>query len=109
MEEDEIMEDDAEEDYAQLTLTRSPSHSSLSPPELDHDSDSSEDDLVTPPSPPSPVAIPVFSEKQKASIVTSEFFDAAAQAEEDKEAFYGEGFYLPTRSSDRLVSAISVY
>jgi hypothetical protein len=88
-EHDDIYEDD-EEDYANLSLTRSPSHSA-SPPELEHDSDSSEDESM-PPSPPS-VILPSFSDKKQ----------------KVEESFYEEQFYLPQRNPARLVSAISVY
>jgi hypothetical protein len=101
MEED----DDEEEDYAQLTLTRTNSHSAASPPELDHDSDSSEDESM-PPSPPTAV-LPAFTEKQRESIATA-YYDSR-QEQDDKDAFYDEGFYLPARNPARLVSAISVY
>ena len=98
-------EDDDEEDYAHLTLTRTHSHSA-SPPELDDDSDSSEDESM-PPSPPTTV-LPPFSEKQRESISTAAYYDSR-QEQEDKDAFYDEGFYLPARNPARLVSAISVY
>ncbi|KAH7328453.1 hypothetical protein B0I35DRAFT_18615 [Stachybotrys elegans] len=89
---DDVMEDDLEEDYAQLELVRTPSHSS-SPPELvDHDSDSSDDESM-PPSPPN-ASLP---------------FPAKKESQQDKEAFYEDGFYLPPRTPTRLVSAISVY
>jgi len=91
-------EDDADddEDYAQLALQRSPSHS-VSPPELiDHDDDSSEDESM-PPSPPT-TEMPTFSHKE---IESSDW--------QDKDAFYQDGYYLPPRSPAGLVSAISVY
>lgn len=91
---EEIMEDDLEEDYAQLELVRTPSHSN-SPPELiDHDYDSSEDESM-PPSPPSQQLSfsTISSEKQVAKSTTSE-------------TDYEEDFY---RSTTGLVSAISVY
>jgi hypothetical protein len=96
MDEDDYEDD--EEDFSQLTLQRSPSHST-SPPELDHDSDTSEDESM-PPSPPT-VVLPAFSEKLQ------ENFYTATQG--DKDAFYDEGYYLPPRNPARLVSAISVY
>ncbi|KAK3322437.1 hypothetical protein B0H66DRAFT_203765 [Apodospora peruviana] len=104
MEED----DDEEEDYAQLSLQRTTSHSA-SPPELDHDSDSSEDETM-PPSPPTAV-LPTFSKEGKeAHITTTSLFTAASTEEEaDKDAFYEQGYYLPPRNPARLVSAISVY
>ncbi len=95
MEED----DDEEEDFAQLSLQRSPSNSAT-PPELDSDSDSSEDESM-PPSPPT-ATLPTFSEKQRE--MASDAWD------QEKEAFFeSDGFYLPPRNPARLVSAISVY
>ncbi|KAK0389333.1 hypothetical protein NLU13_2908 [Sarocladium strictum] len=87
-----IMEDDLEEDYAQLELVRTPSHSN-SPPELiDNDSDSSEDESM-PPSPPSQqLSFSTPNEKQVVKSTTSE-------------TTYEEDFYQPTG----LVSTISVY
>lgn len=95
MEED----DDDEEDYAELTLTRSPSHSLTNspPPELEQDFDESSEDESMPPSPPSTM-LPTFEQqKQKGSTV-------AATPD-----FYDDGYYLPARNPARLVSAISVY
>ena len=106
-------DDDEEEDYAQLTLTRSPSHSSSSsspvtspvspPPELEHDSDYSSEDESMPPSPPS-TALPSFegdNEKQKTQ--------PQQQTQIAATEFYDQGFYLPARNPARLVSAVSVY
>jgi hypothetical protein len=88
----EIMEDDLEEDYAQLELVRTPSHSS-SPPELliDHDSESSDDDTM----PPSPPSTQVLTLSEKTSTKVSE----------QEDSFYDEDYYRPAG----LVSAISVY
>jgi len=104
MEDDDYSSDEEdEEDYAQLALQRTPSHSTASsPPELDHDSDTSEDESM-PPSPPT-VVISAFSDKKQAP---TDFYAAATQQEKD--AFYEEGYYLPPRNPARLVSAISVY
>lgn len=98
MEEDEEDYEDDEEDFAQLALQRSPSHSA-SPPELDHDSDTSEDESM-PPSPPT-VVLPSFSEKHVDAYY--------APTQENKDAFYDDGYYLPPRNPARLVSTISVY
>ncbi|KAI8625218.1 hypothetical protein F5Y19DRAFT_450666 [Xylariaceae sp. FL1651] len=106
MEADDDFEDD-EEDFAHLGLTRSPSHSA-SPPELEHDSESSEDESM-PPSPPT-ATLPTFSEKQSESTITTKYFDSTQdEEEEDKSDFYNEGFYLPPRNPNRLISTISVY
>ncbi|KAI0443837.1 hypothetical protein F4803DRAFT_294363 [Xylaria telfairii] len=102
--EDEDFEDD--EDFAHLGLTRSQSHSA-SPPELEHDSESSEDESM-PPSPPT-ASIPTFSEKQSESTITTKYYDSTQEEEEDKSDFYNEGFYLPPRNPNRLISTISVY
>ncbi|PTB67294.1 hypothetical protein BBK36DRAFT_168518 [Trichoderma citrinoviride] len=92
VQEDEIMgDDDLEEDYAQLELVRTPSHSN-SPPELiDHDSESSDDEAM-PPS-PADAELPL-----------------PAKTEESEESYYTEeDFYLGQRTPAGLVSAISVY
>ena len=109
---DEVLDDDAEEDdeedYAALTLTRSPSHSA-SPPELDLDSESSEDESM-PPSPPF-ASIPTFTQKRREHTATEAYDDdsKATQDDDDKSDFYNDGYYLPPRNPTRLVSAISVY
>ena len=104
---DEDFDMDDEEDFTQLTLERSPSHSTVgspsSPPDLDDDSDSTEDESM-PPSPPTTL-IPAFEQPQKGSSTTT----ATTTHPGDKAAFYEEGFYLPPRNPARLISAISVY
>ncbi|QSZ30919.1 hypothetical protein DSL72_000477 [Monilinia vaccinii-corymbosi] len=112
MEEDEEeFEDDGEEDYSGLQLHLTKAHSASHPPELDHDSDeSSEDESIMPPSPPSDT-IPSFSEKQQ--IATTSYYSksspSASIPESEQQAFFDEGFYLPPRQSTGLISAISVY
>nr|CEG04305.1 unnamed protein product [Fusarium clavum] len=95
---DDMEEDDLEEDYAQLELVRTPSHSN-SPPELlvDHDSESSDEDSM-PPSPPQ--AILTFNEKD---------VKEQSQQQQESSSLYDEEYYLPARNPARLVSAISVY
>jgi len=104
-EEDEDYDMDDEEDFTQLALQRSPSHSAspLSPPELDDDSDDSTEDESMPPSPPTTL-IPAFEETQKSTSPSTTRTDPG-----DKAAFYEEGYYLPPRNPARLISAISVY
>ncbi|KAL2068217.1 hypothetical protein VTL71DRAFT_16315 [Oculimacula yallundae] len=103
---EEIFEDDGEEDLEGLQLHLTPSRSQH-PPELDHDSDSSEDDSM-PPSPPND-SLPSFSEKQK--IATTSFYSkpAASIQPSEQQAFFEEGFYLPQRTQPGLISAIRVY
>jgi superfamily II RNA helicase len=99
---EDMTEDDLEEDYSQLELVRTHSHSN-SPPELviDHEEDSSSDDEASmPPSPPEKAL--AFSQ------------DKAAQekSEQNKQDFYQEGeeeYYMPARNPASLVSTISVY
>lgn len=90
------MEEDDLEDYAQLELVRTHSHST-SPPELvaEDFSDSSDDDSM-PPSPPQPI-IADFDQK-----------DAKKQSQQDG-TIYQDDYYLPARNPARLVSAITVY
>ncbi|KND95307.1 hypothetical protein TOPH_00589 [Tolypocladium ophioglossoides CBS 100239] len=91
LDEGEEMGDDLEEDYAQLELVRTPSHTS-SPPELiDHDSESSDDESM-PPS-PADAALP-YNEKE---------------AKEEQDSLYDEEYYVSRRNPAALVSAISVY
>ncbi|KAI0199557.1 hypothetical protein F4808DRAFT_208034 [Astrocystis sublimbata] len=95
-----------DEDFAHLGLTRSHSHSAT-PPELEHDSESSDDESM-PPSPPT-ATISTFAEKQSESTMAAKYYEASQDDEEDKSDFYNEGFYLPPRNSNRLITTISVY
>ncbi|KAE8451874.1 hypothetical protein EG329_002715 [Mollisiaceae sp. DMI_Dod_QoI] len=103
---DEEYEDDGEEDFEGLQLHLTQSHSA-NPPELDNDSDSSEDESM-PPSPPS-TSLPTFSEKQQ--IATTSYYSKsnASIPPSEQQAFFDEGFYLPQRTNPGLISAISVY
>jgi hypothetical protein len=103
---DEEEYEDDEEDLEGLQLTHTTSHAAY-PPELDHDSDSSEDESM-PPSPPSNT-LPSFSEKQQ--IATTSYYAKSTPSipESEQQAFFDEGFYLPQRASPSLISAISVY
>lgn len=109
---DEDMEEDVEddeEDYTHLALQRSPSHSA-SPPELDLDSDSSEDEHM-PPSPPTTILSTFTSStspKKQAGEQTED--DEEDQQEQDKDSFFthNQGYYLPSRGPT-LVSTIGVY
>lgn len=107
---DEDYDMDDEEDFTQLALQRSPSHSASasSPPELDDDSDDSTEDESMPPSPPTTL-ISAFEQPQKGSSTTTTTTATTAADPGDKAAFYEEGYYLPPRNPARLISAISVY
>lgn len=90
---EEEVEDDLEEDYAQLELVRTPSHSNSPPPELVDESDSSEDELM-PPSPPTTLLV------------------LPEGKEDESESLYEEDdYYLPRRNSPTtaMVTPISVY
>jgi hypothetical protein len=103
---DEEYEDDGEEDLEGLSLHLTQSHSTH-PPELDHDSDSSDDESM-PPSPPSDT-LPSFSDKEQ--IATTSYYSkqSASIPPSQQDAFFEEGFYLPSRSGPGLISAITVY
>ncbi len=103
---EEEYEDDGEEDLEGLSLHLTQSHSAH-PPELDHDSDSSEDEAM-PPSPPSDV-LPSFSDKEQ--IATTSYYSkqSASIPPSQQQTFFEEGFYLPSRTGTGLMSAISVY
>lgn len=94
-------EEEADEDYAQLTLIRSPSHHSLTspPPELELDSDESSEDEAMPPS-PSSTMLPTFEQKQK---------ESQSIADTATDFYNDEVHYMPQRNPARLVTAISVY
>jgi hypothetical protein len=83
---DDDVEEDDEEDYVHLQLTRTPSHNS--PPELLHESDDESDEDTMPPSPPAPQMPVDFSQKSEQSI---------SHHTAQEESFYEEGFYLPAR------------
>lgn len=110
--EEEIeVEDDGEEDFESLALHLTPSRSQIqSPPELDLDSDSSEDESM-PPSPPTD-SLPSFSDKQRKQIATTSFYAAKPQTSlpaSGQDQLFDEGYYLPPRTEQGLISAISVY
>ncbi|GAB0138256.1 hypothetical protein EsDP_00006493 [Epichloe bromicola] len=90
-EEDMMSDDDLEEDYVQLELVRTHSHST-SPPELliDHDSESSDDESM----PPSPGDASLEFNHEEAKEQTEEIF---------------QDYYVARQAPQGLVSAISVY
>jgi len=103
-EEDEDFEEDDEEDYGDLALTRT---SSRHPPELTSDSDEDSDEESMPPSPPQPT-LDAFSEKQRAAIATTSFYDDKTEtslSEQEQNSFFEDGYYLPQRSQPAMISA----
>ncbi|KAL9105943.1 MAG: hypothetical protein Q9227_008967 [Pyrenula ochraceoflavens] len=96
-------EDDDEEDYADLALTRT---SSRHPPELTSDADSDSDDESMPPSPPSQSL--EFTEQQRKAIATTSFYDRPAPealSAEEQTSFLEDGYYLPSRQQPALIAA----
>ncbi|ERF69649.1 hypothetical protein EPUS_03641 [Endocarpon pusillum Z07020] len=92
-EEDADFEEDDEEDYGDLALTRTASRHS--PPELSSDSESDSEDEPMPPSPPS-TTFDAFTEHQRQAIGNPQ--KDASLSESQQEAFIEEGFFLPSRS-----------
>ena len=91
--EDADFEEDDEEDYGDLALTRTASRHS--PPELSSDSESDSEDEPMPPSPPS-TTFDAFTEHQRQAIANPP--KDASLSESQQEAFIEEGFFLPSRS-----------
>lgn len=94
--EEEIFEEDDEEDYGDLALTRTVSRHS--PPELSLDSESDSEDEHMPPSPPSPT-FDCFTEHQRQAIANPPKDNSLSESQQ--EAFIEEGFYLPSRSQSQ--------
>jgi hypothetical protein len=93
-----VEEDEEDEDFAGLGLARIPSHAS--PPELDHDSDTSEDEAM-PPSPPQDML--TFPDTAKdLDDVHRDLADGAAP-EDNSKAFYADGYYVPAKNPARLL------
>lgn len=102
--EDEDFEEDDEEDYNDLALTRT---SSRHPPELTSDSDDDSDEDSMPPSPPQPT-LDAFSEKQRAAIATTSFYDNKTEttlSESEQNSFFEDGYYLPQRAQPAMIAA----
>jgi hypothetical protein len=99
------IDSDDEENFGDLTLTRTTSRHS--PPELSTDSDSeSEDEQMMPPSPPQPT-ITTFTEKQRQAIATTSFYDSkdTSLSPTEQETFQEEGFFLPSRQQPTIIAA----
>ena len=112
IDEDEDMEEDDEFEEG-LTLTRT---SSNHPPELLHESDSESEDDSMPPSPPAAEMHLDLSEKQRQAIATTSFYpslpvksDTPHLTASEQDSFFDDGFYIPQRQQQGLVSTISVY
>ncbi|PHH79112.1 hypothetical protein CDD80_5578 [Ophiocordyceps camponoti-rufipedis] len=92
--EDDLLRDDLEDDYALLELVRTPSRSGSPPDLMDPDSDTSDDDAM----PPSPAddSLPYGA-------------DQKSRPDAEQEPLYDEEYYVSRRGPAGLVSAISVY
>lgn len=84
-------EEEDDEDFAELELVRTPSHSS--PPELDDDEDDTDDDSMPPSPPTAALAFPAKTAKEM-------------QGEPGPDHLFGADFYVPPRNPARLASAI---
>jgi len=110
-------EGEKEDDMQRLALHLSPSHPPTSIPELDSDSDSSEDDEPMPKSPDATSPLNTFSEKQRAQIITTSLYsheredgDEQTLPQSKQQGFFDESlFRLSRRPGAGLVTAISVY
>ncbi|CAL5869481.1 uncharacterized protein PFLUO_LOCUS3710 [Penicillium psychrofluorescens] len=116
IQEQELMEDESDddddtdsdfeyddvEDLEQLSLTRSPSRASQSPPELLADSDDDSEDDNLPPSPPQPT-IEVFNEKAAAVETTS------LPSLKDNHLFEEQGYYVSQPPSHQEQTLIEAY
>ncbi|PGH16696.1 hypothetical protein AJ79_01569 [Helicocarpus griseus UAMH5409] len=114
--EEEAIEDDDEEDFDGLALTRTHSRSNHQPPELLDDEDDSSEDESMPPSPPQPTLDSFASSSESGKEVvaaadgiytkrpeTSGF--AGLPSETDQPAFFEEGFFLPQRDRAEMIEA----
>ncbi|MCJ1350868.1 MAG: hypothetical protein MMC33_000849 [Icmadophila ericetorum] len=93
---------DYEDDEESLALTRT---SSRTPPELLHESDSESDDDSMPLSPPTAeIPLDAFSAKQR-QVAKNSFYPKSSQQTTiatpatSEEAFYEEGYFLPSRQA----------
>lgn len=87
------VEEEDDEDFAELELVRTPSHSS--PPGLDDDEDTSDDDSMPPSPPTAALAFPDKTAKEM-------------QGEPGPDQLFGADFYVPPRNPARLASAIPI-
>lgn len=110
-------DEEDEEDMQRLGLHLLPSHPPTSIPELDSDSDSSEDDGPMPKSPEATSPLESFSEKQRAQIVTTSLYshqtenggEQTLRQSKQPGFFDGSLFRLSRGPGEGLVTAISVY
>lgn len=114
-EDEEQYEDDLEEDYAELALTRTNSHSHQ-PPELLSDDESEEED-ASPPSPPQPTFDHFSSTKEiDETLVQSQFYTPKPSTPpatprtdlplpDSQPTLLDQGFFLPSQGPERIVEA----
>lgn len=111
--EDEDDDDDTDSDFEyddvevleKLSLTRSPSRASQSPPELLADSDDDSEDDNLPPSPPQPT-IEVFDEKAAAAAAVEA---TSLSSLKDNHLFEEQGYYVSQSPSHQEQTLIEAY
>lgn len=96
--------DDGDDDYE---VVESPHHSySTQLPELDNDSDSSEDDLMPPT--PTTIMLPTLQTQPAKTDCADSDPPTSVIPLSEQQAFFDEGFYLPPRTGDDLTSTLRV-
>lgn len=99
----EMDDDDDDEDLDVLQLEYSPSHSS--PPELDHDSDSSEDEAM-PPSPPTSHSSSFFSTSSSAQNLSKPVISQNLSSEP---LIFDKAYYSAPHTHSGLIPEINVF
>lgn len=97
------VEEDDDEDFDVLQLEYSPSHSS--PPELDHDSDSSEDEAM-PPSPPTSHSTSFLSTNPSTQNLLKPIISGHISSEP---IIFDKAYYPPSHTNSDLNPTISVF
>ncbi|KAI1000734.1 hypothetical protein K3495_g7462 [Podosphaera aphanis] len=96
--------DDVDEDYEVVELPHN--QCSIQPPELDHDSDSSEDDIMPPT--PTTIVLPSFQAQPSKQFYSDSDSPPTVIPPSEQQAFFDDGFYLPSRKEENLASVIRV-
>jgi len=96
------LEEDDEEDFERLTLTRSPSRQS--PPDLLQDSDDDSEEDLMPPSPPQP-SFDHFSEKEQADSSDMIYPKSPSLSDSEQSAMFEQGYYVSARNSGPMIQS----